>query len=235
MEVGDRLSLRLRRDFTYLHPDVLAAACRVEDGVLRLVHPDWSQAFTTIIVPGGVAIRADNLRTIKDFYDRGGRVIFTTRLPERSAEPGGDDEVKALLASMLGGDKKDGGKNAGRAFFVPDPTAAALGAALDEGAAAPDVDWRGPAEVRGGNLSYLHKVIEGRDVYFFANSSDEKVETTVRVRGRFAAIESWDPHSGGVAKLKKRRITDRGSDVTEFALTLPPIHSVFIVARPRKV
>ncbi|MCX6561125.1 MAG: glycosyl hydrolase [Candidatus Aminicenantes bacterium] len=233
MEVGERLSLRLRRDFTYLHPEVLAAQCRVEDGVLRLVHPDWSQAFTTVIVPGGVAIRADNLRAIKAFFDRGGRVIFTTRLPDRSAEPGKDDEVKALLEAMLGGGTKSGGSSPGRAFFVPVPSAAALLAALDEGAAAPDVAWQAPAEAKGGNLSYLHKVIEGRDVYFFANSSDEKAETTVRLRGRFATMEIWDPHTGRVERLKSRRAVDRGRDVTEFSLALPPVHSVFIVARPR--
>lgn len=233
MEVGERLSLRLRRDFTYLHPEVLAAKCRVEDGVLRLVHPDWSQAFTTVIVPGGIAIRVDNLRTIKEFHDRGGCVIFTTRLPERSAELGKDDEVKALLAAMLGGGTKESGKSSRRAHFLPDPSAAALLAALDDGAAAPDVAWQAPAEVNGGNLSYLHKVIEGRDVYFFANSSDEKAETTVCLRGRFATMEIWDPHTGRVERLKSRRATDRGRDVTKFSLALPPVRSVFVVARPR--
>jgi hypothetical protein len=232
LEVGERLSTVLRRDYTFLHPEVLAAKGRVEDGVLRLVHPGWSQAYATVIVPGGAAVGADVLAKIKAFCDRGGRVIFTTLLPEHSSEPGRDADVKALLEAMLGPDGKGGRPGPGRAYFLPDPTPEALAKALDEGASPPDVAWKAPGKVEGGKLSYLHKVIEGRDVYFFANSGDQAVATNVRLRGSFAA-EIWDPHTGSIVKLKTRRIADRGHDVAEFALSLPPVHSVFIVARPR--
>ncbi|MDD8025177.1 MAG: glycosyl hydrolase [Acidobacteriota bacterium] len=233
MDVGERLFLGLKRDYTFLHPEVLAAKGRVEDGVLRLVHPDWSQAYTTVIVPGASAVRADNLRTIKAFYDRGGRVIFTTRLPGHSAEPGLDGEVRVLLEAMLGPDGRGGGKGPGKAVFLPDPTTEALGAALADEASVPDIDWKTPAGIKGGNLSCLHKVIEGRDVYFFANSSDDKADTAVRLRGRFKA-EAWDPHSGRIKKLKVGRTSDRGRAVTEFELSLPPLHSVFIVTRAKQ-
>ncbi len=232
LEVGERLSTVLRRDFTFLHPEVLAAKGRVEEGILRLAHPGWSQAYATVIVPGGVAIGADVLTKIKAFYDRGGRVIFTTLLPEHASEPGRDAEVKALLEAMLGPDGKGGRPGPGRGYFLPEPTPEGLAKSLDEDAAPPDVAWRAPGKVEGGNLSYLHKVIEGRDVFFFANSSDQAVATSVRLRGSFAA-ELWDPHTGSTAKLKTRRATDRGYQVTEFDLSLPPVHSVFIVALPR--
>ena len=36
MDVGDRLSLDLRHDFTFVHPEVLDERCTVEDAALRL-------------------------------------------------------------------------------------------------------------------------------------------------------------------------------------------------------
>jgi hypothetical protein len=39
---------------------------------------------------------------IKDFYDHGGKVIATTRLPEQSAEFGHDAEMKSAIAEMFG-------------------------------------------------------------------------------------------------------------------------------------
>ena len=36
MDVGERLSLDVRRDFTFLHPEVLDAKCTVDGPTLRL-------------------------------------------------------------------------------------------------------------------------------------------------------------------------------------------------------
>ncbi len=40
--------------------------------------------------------------------------------------------------------------------------------------------------VKGGNLSYIHKLIQGHALYFFANSSDREVDIRVRLRGKLA-------------------------------------------------
>ena len=41
------------------------------------------------------------------------------------------------------------------------------------------------------------KNVDGREVYFFANSSETPVDCHVRLRGR-PALEEWDPHTGGI-------------------------------------
>ena len=213
MDVGERLSLGLRRDFTFLHPEVLTASCRVEDGVLRLVHPDWSQAFTTVIVPGGVAIRADNLRTIKEFYDRGGRVIFTTRLPERSAEPGKDEEVKALLEAMLGGGRRAAARASGPGrISAPIPRPAALARRWMRGRAAPDVDWQGAGQGEGRESIVSSQSDRGAGRLFLRQLERRCGRDHGPPAGPLRGLETWDPHTGGIAKLKTRRITDRGRD-----------------------
>ena len=44
MDVGERLSLDLRHDFTYLHPETLDARCEVADGQIALAGPGESAA-----------------------------------------------------------------------------------------------------------------------------------------------------------------------------------------------
>ena len=47
-------------------------------------------------------------------------------------------------------------------------------------------------------LSYLHKVKDGRQVYFVANSADQRVDMDLTVRGH-VSLQRWDPLDGSVA------------------------------------
>ena len=46
-----------------------------------------------------------------------------------------------------------------------------------------------------GSLTYNHKVKEGRNIYFFANSSDKPIETKVVLRGSMV-LAIWNPMNG---------------------------------------
>jgi hypothetical protein len=250
MEIGELLSLRLRQDFTFVHPEVLDGRCEIDGATLRLSHPGWAQRYQVFIVPGGQAIHASNLRKIKAFWDQGGKVIFTTRLPERSAEFGKDTEVQSLCREMLGpnptGTNGEPGETAssasgavgfraarvnargGRTYFIPKPDARALGAVLAEALEVPDVGWESPPRVSGGNLSCLHKVIDGQEIYFFANSSDSPVETTVRLRGKLK-LELWNPHTGQIGAADyAQAVVDRQA-VCRLRLSLLSRQSTFIM------
>src|SRR6185369_10841842 len=48
-----------------------------------------------------------------------------------------------------------------------------------------------------GALTYIHKVKNGRDIYFFSNSSPRAIDTKVVLRGR-KTLGTWNPHSGTV-------------------------------------
>ncbi len=102
MHVGDLLSLGIRRDFTYLHPEVIMEKCDILGNTFCLKNQVNYEAFNVVIIPGGKVISADVLLKIKQFYDQGGKVIFTKCLPVKSSEPGRDPEVIEAVNTMLG-------------------------------------------------------------------------------------------------------------------------------------
>ena len=230
MDVGERLALDLRCDFTFLHPETLDEKCTVEGATIRLNFPDLFEQYRVLILPGSTTIHVSNLRKVKTFYDAGGQIIATTRLPDRSAEPGHDDEVSALIAAMFGNGAAGKKGATGRAVFVASPTPEKLGAALAAALPKPDVAWESPPKVTGGNLSYIHKVIGDRDFYFFANSSETAVDTFVRLRGAFVP-ELWEPHTGQIGPAEYRREATDGQESCRVRLRLSPVRSVFVVCK----
>ena len=370
MDVGETLAVRVRRDFTFLHPEVLDERCSVEGATLKLNNKTNHELYRVVLIPGSKVIPWSSLRKIKEFYDNGGKVIATTQLPDQSAEFGKDAEVRQAIAALFGAREKpdaafprasassawklggydpglaidgdpstrwnaadgtkgnqwlevdfgspktfgktvareafgrttayriqswDGGKwvdcakgarlgaekidtfeavtsskvrlcidaisadsatiaefeiydaqgrnlaaasaphtaqtnaRGGKAYFAPAPRAALLKAMLDDALPVPDVRFEEDIAAPGGNLAYIHKVVEGRDVYFFANSSDASVDTHVRLRGKLR-LELWDPHTGAIRPAESSPMAEAGQEVTRVRLLLPAVRSVFLVA-----
>jgi hypothetical protein len=240
MQVGEALALGVRRDFTFVHPEVLDERCAVDGNSLMLKNPINWERYRVFIIPGSRAISVTSLRKIKDFYDQGGQVIATTRLPDTAAEFGKDDEVRTLVAAMFGAGSQPAkpdpttpaipkNANGGRAWFIPSPTTAALKSVIDEALADGDVVIEQDLTVKGGNLSYIHKVKDGLAIYLLANSSDQEVDITVRLRGTLAP-ELWDPHDGKISPIEYMHAASKSGSVTRVRLKLPPVHSVFMVA-----
>jgi hypothetical protein len=235
MDVGELLSTGVRRDFTFLHPEVLDEKCAVRGNTLVLENAGNRETYRVLVVPGSKTIAATNLARIRQFYEAGGAVIATTRLPSKSAEFGGDDKVRQAVRAVFGTDPlappapaKNSNARGGRALFVPRPTEDALRRALDEVLPVYDVQLSNVPNVIGGNLSYLHKVRDGKNVYFFANSSDTAVNPHVQLRGRLA-LEAWDPHSGTIAPTSLSYATEQGPEVTRLRPALPAVRSLFLV------
>jgi alpha-L-rhamnosidase len=251
MAVGEILSLGLRRDFTFLHPEVLDAKCTVRGDLLSLENKLHPQQYRIVILPGGKTIAWKCLEKVQRFYQSGGRVIATTCLPQKSAEFGADAKVQAAVREMFGdGVSVRSNAAGGKAYFLAKPAEDALRRAIDDALTVPDVAIEGRPQLSGGNLSYLHKRDGPRDVYFFANSSDTPIETHVRLRGRHR-LEAWDPHTGKIAPaeqadarvgagssggLSQFSFDENGtvpfgssSEVTRVRLVLPPVRSLFLV------
>ena len=372
MKVGEMLALKLRRDFTFVHPEVLDEKCSVKGAEIHLENKVNAEQYKVFIIPGSRTIHWSTLKKIKEFYDNGGKVIATTRLPDSSAEFGRDREVRETVAAIFGaaerkptdprrvtassiwagggcdaknatdgdahtrwnaadGDKQPqwlevdfgtaktfsktivreafdrtrayriqawdgaqwqecvkGGRlgaektdtfapvtatkvrlcidavasdsvsicefevcdadgsgltpgggvpaqtntnaKGGKAYFIPSPNPAALKAVLDDALGVYDVTFEEDVAVSGGNLSYIHKVIDGRQVYFVGNSSDAAVDFQVRLRGKLKP-ELWDPHNGKMGPAEFAHIAGKdGVIITRVHLRIAPVHSVFIVA-----
>jgi hypothetical protein len=137
----------------------------------------------------------------------------------------------------------------GKAFFLSQADAEALKLTLNRAGYVPDVrfeddePWSGPDRSdlvfpdrsgRGwdtsGALSYIHKVKDGRNVYFFANSTARGVDTHVRLRGRMT-VQQWNPHTGQIQPAKHSHLKEGPVDVTRVKLRLDPVESVFFVEK----
>lgn len=238
-EISRLLTGEIRRDFTFLHPEVVDARCRVEGREFELDNPTNWERYRVLILPACRTIRASNLRKARDFLAAGGRVIASTCLPENSAEFGRDDEVRDMAREMFG----PGGKG----LFLPEPNETTLLQALDELGFAWDVRITGATEIprryrkdhdcppdayEGGNrlLAYLHRVVDDADIYFFANASDLDVSADVQLRGDLR-LESWDPHTGAIGPLDAAPGRQCGEPTTRLNLALPPIRSLFVIGR----
>ncbi|HNQ88689.1 MAG TPA: glycosyl hydrolase [Verrucomicrobiota bacterium] len=104
MAVGERLSLDLRQDFTYLHPETLDARCHVQGDIVRLEHPEIPQDYRVLVLPGTTTLSDANLAKVKQFFEAGGRVIATTRLPDQSVEWDRAEAVRQGVRHVFGPD-----------------------------------------------------------------------------------------------------------------------------------
>jgi hypothetical protein len=97
-----------------------------------------------------------------------------------------------------------------------------------------DVDFLEPmAPLRRGNeyegaLTYIHKVKDGRDIYFFANSSPKNIDTTVVLRGG-KSLTIWNPHTGAQEPAEFTPSEANGQPVTTVHLVLPSVSSRFYI------
>jgi hypothetical protein len=102
MDISQTLTNNIRRDFTFLHPEILDERCSVDGDTLKLNNAINNEAYKVFIIPGANTISLSNLKKIKDFYDQGGKVIATRQLPYMSAEYEKDAEVQAIIQEMFG-------------------------------------------------------------------------------------------------------------------------------------
>ena len=252
-DIGEALFRSLRVDYTYLHPEVLVDRCSIENKKLILNNRENREEYSVLIVPAGDVISAAAAAKIKAFYDAGGVVIATGALPTHSAEFGKDRDVQQAIYDVFGVSPSEplradvrraqdrqnfyvfwyyARKNqaGGQAIFLPNPHPWLLDFALKAVLPQRDVEFQEPMGVlRRGNeydgaLTYIHKVKEGRDIYFFANSSPKNFDTKVVLRGKHA-LRIWDPHTGELQPAE----TTAGEGTTSIRLALPPVRSLFYV------
>lgn len=146
MDVGEMLFRSLRVDYTYLHPEVLAGRCLVRNNRLILDNKENCEEFRVLILPGGSTLSYLVAEKTAEFYEHGGTVIATSRLPYYSAEPGRESDLRARISGIFGVPIETivGGnvpvdpsgyllrRNAagGRAYFLPKPNVQLLKAVL---------------------------------------------------------------------------------------------------------
>lgn len=230
VEVSELLTNYVGKDFTFIHPEVLDERCPVIDGKLRLQNRINKEEFKVLIVPSCKTISLRNLRKIQEFYEQGGTIVFTTRLPSKAVEQGKDEEITQIVKAIFPeGENNPGfiysGNKGGKAVFIHQLNGKNLKEALAQTSGNFDVDY--PVN---GDIRYIHKVIEGQDVYYFANIGSESVDLMVTLRGNMK-LQTWDPHTGNISNLNTNYHFDPKTlkKSTNANLKLKPFQSCFWV------
>ncbi len=230
VDVSNWLTNYAGKDFTFIHPEVLDEKCSVIDGVLHLQNEINWEEYKILVLPSCKTISVSNLQKIKNFYENGGSIIFTTRLPSIAVETGKNEDIVNLIRSIFPNKESSQGviftnNKGGKALFISEPGEKNLRDYLTEIGGDFDVDYPVNEDIR-----YIHKVIEGQDVYYFANLGGKTVDLPVTLRGNMK-LQSWDPHTGEIANIKNNENinskTIKKSTVAN--LNLKPFQSCFWV------
>lgn len=223
MDVGEYLSLTARHDFTYLHPDVLDSNCTVENGILKLNNENNYESYKVVVMTGSEVISLKNLQKIYDFWQSGGSVIAVGTLPSKGITVSEDAAVVALMEEMFA-EETTVSVAGGKAIQIR--RANQLDQALEQAADYYDVQINDvPEKLNGGNFSYIHKVIEDCDVWFFANSSATEFTADIILDGEYSSLELWDPVTGEKTAVESR--VENGK--TTITMTLDKVSSMFVV------
>ncbi|MDR2919768.1 MAG: hypothetical protein LBV72_10445 [Tannerella sp.] len=212
VEVGIHLFDSLGYDYQFLHPEVLDGQCSVKKNTIFLNNEIQYNSFSTLIVPGCRTISLSNLAKIKAFADAGGTVVFTTELPEKATVQADDDKVKNIIHTMIR-DKK--------AIFIEEPSVRNLAGALDPVSSSFSLRFKGKER-----LQNMHKIWEGRELWYFANPSERLKNVEIEIKGEHR-LELWNPHTGETGKAIEVSHED---GQTLFRLSLDKGMSVFVVA-----
>ncbi len=228
VDVSELLTNFVGKDFTFIHPEVLDERCPVVGGKLCLQNRINKEEFRVLIVPSCKTISVSNLQKINEFYEQGGTIIFTTRLPSQAVEKGENQEVIKIIKKLFPeGENSSGivhpGQKGGKAVFVRQPNGQNLKDALVQTMDNFDVDYPVNEDIR-----YIHKVINGQEMYYFANIGGKNLNLPVTLRGD-VKLQKWDPHTGKIQDLSTEKIFNDKTKVssTKGSLSLKPYHSCF--------
>ena len=222
IQVSTLLTDTLGLDFTYLHPEVLASKCRSKKGWLYLDNKVNDEAFRVVIIPAMKTISLKNLKKLEEFCDKGGSLIFTTRLPQKSVEPGKDDEVKCIMNRLFSKQRKKG-----NVFFIESPHSETFRQVMKTCCTTPDVLFP-----LGKELNYIHKQVNGKHLYYFANLKNVAMHSEIVLRGKILNPVLLNPHNGECTEAKYTYETSLdGSEITRIWLPLNVDESVFVMEK----
>ncbi|VGO12677.1 hypothetical protein PDESU_01230 [Pontiella desulfatans] len=179
---------------------------RVEDG--RLVLPS-GMSYRVLVLTRMPTARPELMTKLAELVRQGAIVVGEKPVGSPSLEnyPDCDKQVETIAASLWDSGRVEKPEN--------------LPAVLKQIDLVPDFEVSGEA-----NLAYIHRRIDGKDVYFVSNQ--DALPSSVRCRFRVAGRtpELWHPDTG---RIEAAPVWKSNGATTEVALELDPAGSVFVV------
>ncbi len=200
-------------DFDLVSQELLVKMT-VRDGWLEL---PTGMRYRVLVMPAGSAMRVERLREVRRLVREGATVVGAPPAGSPSlAEMGaGDAEIRQMVREMWGGcdgvNRVENRFGRGRVLW---------GRAVETALPGPDF------MALGGVARYVHRTVEGREVYFVASaeSGARTLLCSFRVSGMRPAL--WRPESGAVEKLS---VYEQQGGVTRVPLKMDPFGAVFVV------
>lgn len=169
----------------YMHLDAQAIIdSKVEDGILKHDHLQ----FKVLVLPYVTTLPSAAWIKLKTFIEQGGKVIALEEKPTNSSDGNfPDQEVQRTFEKLIGSHENY--------QFVKGWSPEKLNQQLSS--------WlKRPVEIEDNNLPLrlAHKKMEGKDVIFIINDSEEQISTnlTFTLKGDF---EEWNPADGEVKQV----------------------------------
>ncbi len=194
---------------------ILQQVGRVEANSLML----GTNNYRAVVLPNVERIPLESLRKLDEFVKNGGALIATRRVP--SVAPGfkttaaEQTEFKAIVNRLFTG------ANAKAQFVREDKQ---IGAAL-RNALPPDVALSSGAS----EIGFVHRKTADADVYFLANTSNQKQTVNATFRVENSGAEIWNPISGLSSAAKVQAGT-----TNTIALDFEPYQSHVVIFSKRK-
>jgi len=206
-------------DYDNCTAEVVLSRLSVKDG--RLVLPD-GMSYRLLVLPPVTTMTPLLLRKVKELVEAGATVIGPRPLksPSLSDYPKCDEEVKQLADELWGDcDGKTVKEHAcgnGRVVWglTPEEVLAKTGVTPDF-KAGPFVRW-------------IHRRVDGAEVYFVASSHQQPVETVCEFRVTGKRPEFWQPETG---RIQPAPAYDEAAGCTRIPVRFEPSGSVFVVFR----
>ena len=200
--------------------EALIARMSVKDG--RLVLPD-GMSYRMLVLPPSTVMTPKLAQKIKQLVESGATVLGPrpTASPSLADFPQCDDTVKQIAAEVWG---DCDGKTV---------TTHALGKGqIIWGQPLKDVleQLQTPADFTSNvKLNWIHRQVDGSEIYFVANGTDAAVEAQCDFRVKGLRPELWNPQTGEMSPLAAYEETATGISLP---LRLEASGSVFVVFRP---
>lgn len=217
--VGDKIMPAIFEagfNLDFFDDEILKTVGKVEKGSLAL----GTSKHSVVVLPGIERMPLESLRKLDAFVKEGGKLVAVRRTP--SIVPGlnvteaEQSEFTAISLRLF-----NGSNAAVKVIENDEDTGNALKSLLR-----PDVE----ISPSGKDFGFVHRQTDDGDIYFVANTSNQKKTGQITFRARAAQAEIWNAINGETFAID---VQSRTNDSTTTSLSFEPYQSHIIIFSKR--
>jgi hypothetical protein len=204
--------------FDYINAEVILRSLSVKDGKLTLPH---GVSYRALVLPELETMTPEVLQKIEQLVSEGAVILGPppTRSPSMKGYPEADEQIKTLSQKMWG-DLSAKQRSYGKGTIL---TAMNMQEVFDLLNIAPDCRI-----VDDTPVLYVHRTLNGKDIYFLSNQSDRRIQTNIAFRVKDMQPELWNAVTGEIRDLPA---FEQNGESTIIPIQLESNESAFIVFR----